>query len=207
MAMRARRWLSFDARELDAMAVLTGERAHYELAAGVASAEALLGVMENSTEPLANSRAVWTRKIFLSASCLLGRRRALRVAGVAHSEYIKLRRSLVDGKILISSTKRGTLSEKETPAQYFNWRFNNKRGLCLAAKSFVFSCWSQHVHWSVDGWQTARDSDSEESGWNLQHVDRRRSACLGVNHLHVLLEEHCAWKAASMRLLSNSLSK
>lgn len=27
------------------------------------------------------------------------------------------------------------------------------------------------VHWSFDNWQTSQDSDSEESGWNLQHVD------------------------------------
>ena len=27
------------------------------------------------------------------------------------------------------------------------------------------------VHWSFDNWQTAHDSDSEESGWNLQHLD------------------------------------
>jgi glucoamylase len=27
------------------------------------------------------------------------------------------------------------------------------------------------VHWSTDAWQSAQDSDSEESGWNLQHVD------------------------------------
>jgi glucoamylase len=27
------------------------------------------------------------------------------------------------------------------------------------------------VHWSFDKWQTSEDSNSEESGWNLQHVD------------------------------------
>ena len=27
------------------------------------------------------------------------------------------------------------------------------------------------VHWSFDNWQTAKDTDSEESGWNLQHLD------------------------------------
>ena len=27
------------------------------------------------------------------------------------------------------------------------------------------------VHWSFDNWQSSQDSDSNESGWNLQHVD------------------------------------
>jgi glucoamylase len=27
------------------------------------------------------------------------------------------------------------------------------------------------VHWSFDGWQSSHDSYSEESGWNLQHLD------------------------------------
>jgi glucoamylase len=27
------------------------------------------------------------------------------------------------------------------------------------------------VHWSFDNWQSSADGDSEESGWNLQHLD------------------------------------
>jgi glucoamylase len=27
------------------------------------------------------------------------------------------------------------------------------------------------VHWSFDNWQNSHDSNSSESGWNLQHVD------------------------------------
>jgi glucoamylase len=27
------------------------------------------------------------------------------------------------------------------------------------------------VHWSTDGWQNSHDVDTEETGWNLQHVD------------------------------------
>jgi glucoamylase len=27
------------------------------------------------------------------------------------------------------------------------------------------------VHWSFDNWQTAHDSNSEESGWNMHHLD------------------------------------
>jgi glucoamylase len=27
------------------------------------------------------------------------------------------------------------------------------------------------VHWSFDDWQSAQDSNSNDSGWNLHHVD------------------------------------
>ena len=27
------------------------------------------------------------------------------------------------------------------------------------------------MRWSFDDWQTSQDSDSAESGWNLQHLD------------------------------------
>ena len=27
------------------------------------------------------------------------------------------------------------------------------------------------VHWSFDNWQSSQDSNSNDSGWNLQHVD------------------------------------
>ena len=27
------------------------------------------------------------------------------------------------------------------------------------------------VHWSFDNWQSSHDSDSNDSGWNLHHVD------------------------------------
>jgi glucoamylase len=27
------------------------------------------------------------------------------------------------------------------------------------------------VHWSLDGWKTTADTDSKDSGWNLQYVD------------------------------------
>ena len=27
------------------------------------------------------------------------------------------------------------------------------------------------VRWSIDDWQTSRDDNPKESGWNLQHLD------------------------------------
>jgi glucoamylase len=156
--------------------LLTGERAHYELAAGrVASAEALLGVMENSTGTARLiPEQVWDSKDIPERELFIGKASGSACPLVwAHSEYIKLRRSLVDGKIFDQppqSVER--YLKRKTPAQYFNWRFNNKaRSMPCGKKLRLLLLEPATVHWSVDGWQTARDSDSEESGWNLQHVD------------------------------------
>ncbi len=156
--------------------LLAGERAHCELAAGHAdTAEALLGVLENSTgftrlipEQVWDTTDIPERELFAGkgtgSACPLV---------WAHSEYIKLRRSLLDGKIFDqpSQTVERYL-EKKTSSQYFNWRFNNKaRTMPCGKKLRLLLLEEAMVHWSFDNWQTTADSESKESGWNLQHVD------------------------------------
>ena len=156
--------------------LLAGERAHYELAAGrPAAAESLLSVMENSTgmsrllpEQVWESPDIPERELFLG-----------KVSGSAcplvwaHSEYIKLRRSLLDGRIFDQPPQ--TVERylvKKTTAEYFNWRFNNKpRKLPAGKKLRLLLLEPAVVHWSFDGWQTVHDSDSQDNGWNLHSAD------------------------------------
>jgi glucoamylase len=156
--------------------LLAGERAHYELAAGrAASAEALLGVMESSTgASRLIPEQVWDTTDIPERELFIGKGSGSACPLVwAHSEYIKLRRSLVDGKIFDQppQTVERYLTKK-TSAQYFNWRFNNKpRTMPCGKKLRILLMEPAMVHWSFDKWQTSEDSNSEESGWNLQHVD------------------------------------
>ncbi|MGA7848925.1 MAG: glucan 1,4-alpha-glucosidase [Terriglobales bacterium] len=156
--------------------LLAGERAHYELAAGrAASAEALLGVMENSTgSTRLIPEQVWDTTDIPERELFTGKASGSACPLVwAHSEYIKLRRSLLEGKIFDqpSQTVERYL-EKKTSATYFNWRFNNKpRTMPCGKKLRILLLESARVHWSFDNWQTTHDNDSEESGWNLQHLD------------------------------------
>src|SRR6202795_5242157 len=156
--------------------LLTGERAHYELAAGrAASAEALWGIMENSTGATRLiPEQVWDAKDIPERELFAGKASGSACPLVwAHSEYIKLRRSLVDGKIFDQPPQTvERYVKKKTLAQYFNWRFNNKaRSMPCGKKLRLLLREPAVVHWSVDGWQTAVDTESEESGWNLRHVD------------------------------------
>jgi len=156
--------------------LLAGERAHYELAAGhVSSAEALLGRMESSTGTTRLiPEQVWDTIDIPERELFLGKASGSACPLVwAHAEYIKLRRSLVDGKVFDKppQTVERYLTKKIS-AQYFNWRFNNKpRTMPCGKKLRLLLLEPAMVHWSVDNWQTAHDNDSEESGWNLQHVD------------------------------------
>ncbi len=156
--------------------LLAGERAHYELAAGrVASAEALLGVMENSTgASRLIPEQVWDTEDIPERGLFKGKGSGSACPLVwAHSEYIKLRRSLADGKIFDQppQTVERYLVNKVS-ATYFNWRFNNKpRAMPLGKKLRILMMDSAIVHWSFDNWTTSQDSDSLDSGCDLQYVD------------------------------------
>jgi glucoamylase len=156
--------------------LLAGERAHYELAAGRSvNAEALLLVLERST---GSSRLIpeqiWDTKDIPERELFAGKASGSACPLVwAHAEYIKLRRSLADGKIF--DQPQQTIErylKKNTSATYFNWRFNNKcRSMPLGKKLRILLLEPARVHWSFDDWKTSQDTDSVESGWNLQYVD------------------------------------
>jgi glucoamylase len=156
--------------------LLAGERAHYELAAGrTGSAKALLTVMENSTgASRLIPEQVWDDKDLPERELFAGKASGSACPLVwAHSEYIKLRRSLQDGRVFDQppQTAERYLNQKKA-SEYFNWRFNNKpRTMPCGKKLRILLLDQARVHWSFDDWQTSQDSDSEESGWNLQHLD------------------------------------
>jgi len=156
--------------------LLAGERAHYELAAGrLPNAEALLAVMENSTGTTRLiPEQVWDRPDIADRELFAGKASGSACPLVwAHAEYIKLRRSLFDGRIFDqpSQTVERYLVRKVS-ADYFNWRFNNKpRSMPCGKKLRILTMKPAMVHWSFDNWQTTRDSSTEDSGWNLEYVD------------------------------------
>jgi glucoamylase len=147
--------------------LLAGERAHYELAAGrPQAAEELLKVMELST--LGGHlipEQVWDTADIPALELFKGKPSGSACPLVwAHSEYIKLRRSLRDGKIFDQppQTVQRYLVQKQK-STHFEWRFNNKcrsmpRGKILR---LVLPSPSQ-VHWSFDGWKTVQDTNSND---------------------------------------------
>jgi glucoamylase len=156
--------------------LLAGERAHYELAAGRAEvAEDLLRVMEGSTY---GSRLipeqVWDAKDIAARELFLGKPSGSACPLVwAHSEYIKLRRSLRDGKIFDQppQTVQRYQVEKQK-SSHFAWRFNNKcRSMPQGKRLRIVLATPASVHWSFDHWRTASDSSTRDTGLGVFAVD------------------------------------
>ena len=156
--------------------LLAGERAHYELAAGRPDkAEELMHVMEYSTE---NSRLipeqVWDTVDVPSLELLAGKPTGSACPLVwAHSEYIKLRRSLHDGKIFDQppQTVHRYQVQKKT-ADYFLWSFNNKcRSTPKGKKLRIMTLVPAQIHWSSDLWKTAQDTQTRDIGLGIYIAD------------------------------------
>ena len=156
--------------------LLAGERAHYELAAGrVEAAEALLRVMELSTlGGRLIPEQVWDAADIPALELYKGKPTGSACPLVwAHSEYIKLRRSLRDGKIFDQpqqSYQRYVVERRHSPNA--GWRFNNKARTIPQGKTLRISLPSPAlVHWSFNNWWTTRDTDTVDTGLGLQVAD------------------------------------
>jgi glucoamylase len=91
----------------------------------------------------------------------------------AHSEYIKLLRSIRDGKIFDQppQTVQRYLVEKRART-IFGWRMNNKTRTIPRGKTLRIVLISPAtVHWSVDGWKASQDTKTRDSGLGIHTLD------------------------------------
>ncbi len=156
--------------------LLTGERAHYELAAGRADeARRLLAALEASAseggllpEQIWDSADVPTRELFL------GRPSGSAMPLVwAHAEHIKLLRSLRDGVVfdMPPQTFARYVASKPAPAP-FAWRLNARREQMPAGRRLRIELPSAAlVRWTSDGWTSATDSPCRDSGFGMHLFD------------------------------------
>jgi glucoamylase len=157
--------------------LLTGERAHYELAAGRRkNAEGLLSMMENCTSGTSRllPEQVWDAADIPNLELFRGKPTGSACPLVwAHAEYIKLRRSLRDGKIFDQppQTVQRYLAEKPT-RQIFGWRFNNKaRSLPRNKTLRLVLLRPAQVRWSLDGWNSSQDTKTRDTGLDAYILD------------------------------------
>jgi glucoamylase len=156
--------------------LLSGERAHYELDAGnKAAAEDLLRTMSlssNSSRLLPEQ--VWDAADIPDRELFFGKASGSACPLVwAHSEYIKLLRSLKDGKIFDQppqTVKRYRVEKRK--AVYWEWRFNNKCRILPAGKTLrIATLVPAVIHWSHDGWQTSNDVTARNTGLGIYLAD------------------------------------
>jgi len=156
--------------------LLCGERAHYELDAGnKTAAEELLQTMSLSSN---GSRLlpeqVWDAADISDRELFFGKASGSACPLVwAHSEYIKLVRSLKDGKIFDQPpqpVKRYRVEKQK--AAHWEWRFNNKCRIVPTGKILRIAVQSPTiVHWSRDGWQTSQDLPAKDTGLGMYVAD------------------------------------
>lgn len=155
--------------------LLTGERGHYELAAGhdpkpfiramegMASATGLLPeqVWDDADQP---QKYMYRGRPTSSAMPLMW----------AHAEYVKLLRSVADGKLsdLIPDVAARYLGGRADCRLLEIWKPGRqarsvKRGYVLRIQELV----SFRLHWSDDEWQTVKDTPSSTTSLGVEFVD------------------------------------
>lgn len=156
--------------------LLSGERAHYELDAGNkdATQDLLRTVSLSSNTSRLLPEQVWDAADIPDRELFFGKASGSACPLVwAHSEYIKLVRSLKDGRIFDQppqTVKRYRVEKRK--AVYWEWRFNNKCRVVPAGKILRIAVQAPAmVHWSHDGWQTSQDVSAQDTGLGIYVAD------------------------------------
>jgi len=158
--------------------LLTGERAHYELAAGHRTvAEDLLRTMECfANESGLLPEQIWDAPDIPDRELFFGRPSGAAMPLVwAHAEYLKLRRSLEDGRVFDAppqpQARYGGSAAAPAPAVTV-WRFNHKtRSVVRETTLRIETLAAATVHWTHDGWQTTTDTPTGDTGLGVYVAD------------------------------------
>ncbi len=156
--------------------LLTGERAHYELAAGrlpeaarlAAVLEAFGGAGGLLPEQVWDTADIPDRELF----CGQASGSAMPLVW-AHAEYLKLCRSLREGRIFDQPTQtvRRYLVE-QVGGDRTIWRFNNKVSTISPGTTLrVETLDPAVVRWSDDGWHTVHDTPTRDTTLGVHLVD------------------------------------
>lgn len=156
--------------------LLTGERAHYELALGRSDeARRLKGTLESLASPEGLiPEQCWDAPDLPEHELFYGRPSGSAMPLVwAHAEYLKLLRSLRDGRVFDlppQTVKR--YQKNKTAATRLVWRFNHKvRSLPAGLKLRIETQSPALIDWSCDAWNTVQHASSRDSGLGLHVVD------------------------------------
>lgn len=156
--------------------LLTGERAHYELAAGRhARAQELLAAFEAFTnEGGMLPEQIWDAPDVPERELFFGRPSGSAMPlSWAHAEYVKLRRSIHDGAVfdLPPQTVERYIVRK-TSSPFTVWRPSNRvRSMPAGKKLRVEARAPAVVCWSSDGWQSSRECAAEDTGLGIHIAD------------------------------------
>jgi glucoamylase len=184
--------------------LLTGERAHYELAAGNSTeAKALVATMEAMAAPSGLiPEQVWDGTDIpnreLSYGSAAGSARPL---VWAHAEYLKLLRSVVDGAIFDLPGAVTRHQRDPVAATRRFWRPNHKiSGIGPGLPLRIELPEPATVHWSTDNWQTATDTTTSDSGIGMHFIDIPATALPETGELVFTIRRADGWEEEDYRV-------
>ena len=156
--------------------LLTGERAHYELAAGkLAEAKRLLATMEASASSGGLlPEQIWDKDDIPERELLLGRPSGSAMPLVwAHAEHIKLLRSLKDGAVFDMPPQPFHRYVKQlAPVAPIVWRMTSEVfTIPVGRKLRLEFLASATVRWSADNWASIQDIEAVATGLNTYVCD------------------------------------
>jgi glucoamylase len=162
--------------------LLTGERAHYALAAAeIPEARRLLDAMEaTASDGGLLPEQVWDAQSIEEQELIRGRPAGASMPLVwAHAEHVKLLRSLADEQVFDmppQPVQRYQIEKIDSPLCV--WRAECKRRVMQAGKILrIETIAAAVVHWSADGWKTTRDQATRDSGSGVHVADLPTSSC------------------------------
>ncbi len=165
--------------------LMTGERAHYEIALGnsARAAELQQHLTNFANEGGMISEQIWDMQDIPALGLSFGRPSGSAMPLVwAHGEYVKLCRSLQDNAIfdMPTATRKRYLEEK-TNATHVLWRFNDAVKMMSEGKTLRIEAKQPFsLHWSNDAWNSSQNSGNSTSDFGTYYVDIP-TATLGKN--------------------------
>jgi glucoamylase len=176
--------------------LLTGERGHYELAAGRDVRPYILAMERFASATGLLPEQVWDQPDIPSQLMYLGKPTGSAMPLMwAHAEYIKLLRSTRDGKVFdLIPEVAGHFRTGRRRAKLEVWKLN--RQVSTIAPGLTLRVVNKNpfmLHWSLDDWATCTDTEAKSTAIGLHYVDLPipRSQRAPVKFTFRWLEQNC----------------
>jgi glucoamylase len=155
--------------------LLTGERAHYEIAAGnMKKARELMQTMESFASHELFSEQIWDTNDIPEKELFFGKHSGSAIPLVwAHAEYVKLCASINQKKVFdMPDHTMERYIKKGTKNKLDIWRFMFPcNGIVKGNSLRIVTEAATKLCWSVDDWQTANETDSADTGFGIYYID------------------------------------
>ncbi len=155
--------------------LLTGERGHYEIAAGnINEAKKLLKAMELFSNNSLLPEQIWDTTDIPEKGLFFGKHSGSAMPLTwAHAEYIKLCSSIKRKKVadMPPLTRERYIKHKIT-SPFVVWRFNRQQKIVLSKKILRIEVMAEAVvHWTDNNWKTCNDTDTKDTGLGIYIAD------------------------------------